>query len=89
MRKEMRLRIEEYVKAEIAFEENEDLALVKDRRDYLGTEIRAKKLKLTMVYEKEASMSEGCTRDWEINGRKITIKMQKIVEAEPRRSMPS
>lgn len=87
MRKEMHLRIEEYVEAAIIFDDGDDLVLVKDKKDYLAQEIRARKLNLATASTKESSPRPGLTREWEFDGRKITVKMNIASEAEPRKSM--
>jgi isoleucyl-tRNA synthetase len=87
MRKEMGLRVEEYVEVEITFDDDDDLRLVADRKDYLSKEIRAEQLNLTSTAKTKQSSKWGLTRDWEIDGQKIIIKMKRIVKEAPRKSV--
>jgi hypothetical protein len=86
MRKEMGLRVEEYVMLEIAAEEGDDLALLEKMQDYLRKEIRAKKLNLTPKGEAKKAPSDAFERDWEFDGRRVTIRIAraKLVKAQDR-----
>ncbi len=87
MRKEMGLRVEETVQVEVALDDGDDLVLLKDKRDYLQEEIRAEKLELSIQPDEGTSPGRGFARDWEFDGRRVTIKIARLGEesehAEP------
>ncbi len=77
MRKEMGLRVEEYVEVEAVLDDAEDATLLLDKKNYLQEEIRAEKMLIKPLSEKVSLSEADLTRDWEFDGRKLTIKMRR------------
>ena len=78
MRKEMQLRIEEYIDASIGCEDPESLKLLKVMEDYLKTEVRIRRLNLTSLDEVKQK-ENSYLREWLIEDEKVRIMLEKIV----------
>lgn len=76
MRKEMDLVVSDYINAAIILEDEEDLELLNESKDFIMEEVRAKKLDI-MIGEPEEGV-EGYSRDWTVEGKKIRITISKI-----------
>jgi len=75
MRKEMNLVVSDYVDVEVALQDEEDLNLLNQVKDYIMEEVRGKSLKLSVgeIGEKPG----GYVKDWIIEGKKIRIIVTK------------
>ncbi|RLG92167.1 MAG: isoleucine--tRNA ligase [Candidatus Hecatellales archaeon] len=77
MRKEMSLRIDEYVDAFVGCEDSESLRLLKTMEDYLKTEVRIRRLSLVGLDEVKPR-ENSYLREWLIEDEKIKIMLEKI-----------
>ncbi len=77
MRKEMRLKIDEWVDAVIGFEDPESRKLLETMEEYLKTEVRIRKLNLTSLDRVELK-ENAYLREWLVDDEKIKIRLEKI-----------
>ena len=76
MRKEMDLNVEEYVNVQVVVESNEGAKKLEAYRDYVQTEVRAKKL---VVGTKEAlEIKPTYAREWDVDGVKVKIYIERL-----------
>jgi isoleucyl-tRNA synthetase len=76
MRKEMNLRVEEYVDAAIQVQDEETLETLQTVKDFLTTEIRARNL--SILQKDFKSSKEAYVKEWEIDGETITIAITRL-----------
>ncbi|MDQ1279807.1 MAG: isoleucyl-tRNA synthetase [Thermoproteota archaeon] len=76
MRKEMNLKVDEYVDVAIKVLEDETLGTLQTVKNFLATEIRAQKLS---ILQKDLELSgEAYVKEWEIDGETITICITRL-----------
>lgn len=80
MRKEMNLRVEEYVDAAILVGEEEILKALESLRDFIAVEVRAKKLTLTDKEESFSPAKAAYVRSWDIDGEAVRIAVTRLEE---------
>jgi len=73
MRKEMNLRVEEYVDLFLKAQRQETLKAFSDLRDYIATEIRTRKITLLDPKQKFELPKQAYKRTWNIEGEKVEI----------------
>ncbi|MFQ5762262.1 MAG: class I tRNA ligase family protein, partial [Candidatus Bathyarchaeia archaeon] len=85
MRKEMQLKIDEYVDVDIQPQEMETHRLIEEMKDYITSEVRIRHLRLMKPQEKPPSgvtkadiHPPGLRKEWELEGETITIDMRKV-----------
>jgi len=77
MRKEMHLRIEEYVTLVVQPPEDETVKLLAKMRDYVMAEVRAKELQIA-THEVAIRLPRGAyEREWDVEGKRFKICMVK------------
>jgi isoleucyl-tRNA synthetase len=79
MRKELDLMISDYIEATIAVEDEEDLELLQEMRGYIMEEVRAKSINLVLGKPEKL---EGYVKEWMVEGKKYTVAISRIREAE-------
>jgi hypothetical protein len=79
MRKELDLMISDYIEATIAVEDEEDLELLQEMRGYIMEEVRAKSINLVLG---KTEKLEGYVKEWMVEGKKYTVAISRIREAE-------
>jgi isoleucyl-tRNA synthetase len=77
MRKEMDLKIEEYVNLIIKPQEKETANLLRKMQDYILSEVRIKALVILEPDESFKPSSRMYFRDWDIEGESITISLER------------
>jgi isoleucyl-tRNA synthetase len=78
MRKDMGLKIEDYVDVEIGFEKTESLSLIQRMENYVKNEVRIRNLKLVRIEDFKGFEAEGFTREWKIEEEKVVISLRLI-----------
>lgn len=78
MRKEMQLKIDEYVNVEIGYRDEELRELLEKTEAYLKSEVRIKNLKLT-EFDKVKMVEGGYLKEWLISDEPVKILMQKVI----------
>ncbi len=81
MRKELNLMISDYIAATIVVQDEEDLTLLEEMRDYIMEEVRARRLEIVSERRKK---KEGYARKWSIEERDVEIIISKIEGEEAR-----
>ncbi len=80
MRKEMNLRVDEYVELRIAIQDEETLNLLNSTRSYIMTEVRAKNFSVGRRDRSAETPKEAFVKDWEIDEEVVTIAMTRLKE---------
>ncbi len=80
MRKEMNLRVEEYVDVAILVTEEETLRALESLRNLIAAEVRAKKLTLTDKEDDFKPASDAYIRSWDIDGEATRIAVTRLEE---------
>jgi len=78
MRKEMELKIEEYVNASISCENVESVNLLKSMQQYLRTEVRIKNLEIARRLDVRPRSEKAYSKEWEIEGERVVITIEKL-----------
>ncbi len=73
MRKEMNLRVEEYINVDLLAAEEEMVKALNSLRDFIASEIRAKKLVITDKEDEFKPAIEAYVKDWKIDGEIVRI----------------
>lgn len=80
MRKEMDLRVEEYVVLLVQAQEKETLDTLKGMRDYLMTEVRARDLHLLGPEQPFKPSKEAYVKEWIVDGETVKIAVTQLGE---------
>jgi len=78
MRKEMDLKIEEYIKLVIQPKENDTAELLSRMRDYVTSETRAKSVDIITLKKRITLPAKLYTRDWNIDGEDVKISVARM-----------
>lgn len=78
MRKDMKLRIDEYVNVQIGCKDEELMHLLESVEDYLKLEVRIKNLRLN-DFDKVKPIEGGYLKEWLIDGEPVKILMRKLM----------
>jgi len=77
MRKEMNLRIEEFVDVVLKVQEDESLELLKPLEAYVKSEVRARSLVLLGPNEEHRYPSEAHVKAWDVDGETVEIAVKR------------
>lgn len=78
MRKDMGLKIEDYIDASLGYTSPETLSILKKMENYIKIEVRIRNLKMKSIKEVEPTGENSYLKEWLVDGEKIKILLEKI-----------
>ncbi len=77
MRKELQLRVEEYIDLTLQPQETETAGLLEGAKDYIAREVRAKSLHILPLKADVVTPSDAYVKDWEIEDERVKIILRR------------
>ncbi len=85
MRKEMNLRVEEYIDVSALVDEEETLRSLEGLRSFIAAEVRAKELDITSSKDEFTPAGDAYVRSWDIDGEAVQIAVTRLEEEQQKK----